>query len=131
MTLDMLDIIDRLKSLGFVADDNDEWGLTFIIDKVTNHIKNECNVSAIPEELREIAIDMACGEFLMVKKASGRLDGFEVNLNALMVKTVAEGDTSVTHAVDKTLSPEERLDAVIGHLLNQKPQLLAFRKLRW
>ena len=127
------DIIKRLESLGYIFDeDKDGWVIGFIIEKVTNLIKNECNIAEIPESLHQIAVDMAVGEFLKGKKASGNLDGFVVDLNSAALKQKVQGDTSFTFAVDSVMSEEERLDAVIDHLLNYgKPQLLRFRRFVW
>ena len=127
------DIIKRLASLGYTFDEEkDGWVIGFIIDKVTNLIKNEANIPEIPEGLHQIAVDMACGEFLKAKKASGDLGGFTVDLNSAALKQKAQGDTSFGFAVDQIKSAEERLEAVIDHLLNYgKPQLLAFRRFAW
>ena len=126
-------IILRLASLGYTFnEEKDGWVIGFIIDKVTNQIKNETNFSEIPEGLYQIAVDMACGEFLMGKKASGDLDGFDIDLAVAILQKETQGDTSFSWAVDKTLSEEERLDCLIEHLLNYgKPQFLSFRRLKW
>ena len=127
------DIIKRLDSLGYTFDEGkDGWVIGFIIDKVTNTIKNETNLTEIPEGLYQIAVDMACAEFLIAKKASGDLEGFNVNFAVAMLQKESQGDTSFTWAVDKTLSDEERLDFLIKHMLNYgKPQFLAFRRFKW
>ena len=59
---------ERLQSFGYELQDGDETILAFCIGKVEATIKNDCNVSEIPEGLVYIAIDMACGEFLTAKK---------------------------------------------------------------
>jgi len=127
------DIIKRLASLGYTFnEDRDGWVIGFLVDKVTNTIKNETNLTEIPEGLHQIAVDMVCGEFLKAKKASGDLGGFEIDLDSAMLKQKSQGDTSFSFAVDKMQSAEERLDTVIDHLLNYgKPQFLAFRRLKW
>ena len=80
----------------------------------------------------QIAIDMACGEFLKAKIASGDLNGFIVDLNTMGLSKESQGDTSFSWATDKTLSEEERLNYLIEHLLNYgKPQFLAFRRFKW
>ena len=58
----------RLESFGYALKDGDEAALAFSIQKVENTIKNDCNVSSVPEGLEMIAIDMAAGEFLSAKK---------------------------------------------------------------
>ena len=67
-------IIKRLKDLGYEYNETtDDWVIkSFLIPKITNHIKNETNQSSIPEELLYVAIDMVCGEFLFAKKNSGQ-----------------------------------------------------------
>jgi len=47
----------RLEALGFTV--TDDWVLSFVCGKVENHIKNSCNVPAVPEGLREVAVDLA------------------------------------------------------------------------
>ena len=126
------DVTKRLESLGYTAEATDKWAIDFIIEKVTNTIKNECNVGKIPEGLHQIAVDMVCGEFLMMKKASGQLDGFEVDLNTAGLKQLQEGDTNVVFAVDSIASPEQRLDALIKHLMNyDRKQFATYRRLKW
>ena len=126
------DIIKRLASLGYVFDSADDWVLNFIVDKVTNTIKNECNVIEIPDGLHQIAVDMVCGEFLMMKKGSGQLDGFEVDLDSAALKQIQEGDTSVSFAIEAVASPEKRLDALISYLMNYgRSQFITYRRLKW
>jgi len=127
------DIVKRLTSLGYTFNaDKDGWVIGFVIDKVTNLIKNETNLAEIPEGLYQIAVDMICGEFLKAKKASGDLGGFVIDLNTAALQKESQGDTSFSWAVDKTQSAEERLDALIEHLLNYgRPQFLRFRRFLW
>ena len=58
------DVKERLASFGYQVTEADSWMLTFLIQKVENHIKNTCNLSVIPEELLNIAVDMVVGEFI-------------------------------------------------------------------
>ena len=131
--MDISVIIDRLKSLGYELDEEkDGWVVTFLIDKVINTIRNECNVSVIPDGLMQVAVDMVCGEFLKGKKASGQLSGFEVDLNSATLKQTSSGDTSVTFAVDGLQSNEQRLDYLIEHLMNYgRAQFITYRRLKW
>ena len=126
------DVEMRLLTLGYSIQDGDGWSIAFGAQKVANEIKNECNVSAVPEGLYNVAVDMVCGEFLLLKKASGLLSGFEVDLNAAGLKQVQEGDTNVTFMAEGVSSSEGRLNAAINYLLNHgKPQFVTFRRLRW
>jgi len=126
------DIIARLESLGYVYDPVDDWALNFLIEKVTNTIKNECNVTAIPDGLYHIAVDMVCGEFLANKKSSGALDGFTVDLSKIPIKQVANGDTNVVFSVESVTSPEKGLDRLIDILINAgKSEFVTYRKIKW
>lgn len=126
------EVKQRLESLGYSCDAADDWVLGFIIDKVTNTIKNDCNIAEIPEGLNQVAVDMVCGEFLLGKKASGQLDGFNVDLNSAALKQTQSGDTNVVFAVEGVNSPEKRLDAVINFLINYgKGQFVTYRRLKW
>ena len=131
--MDKETIIKRLASLGYTFNDvSDSWVLGFLFDKVTNSIKDSINRPEIPEALYQVFVDMVAGEFLLMKKSTGGLDGFEVDTEAVAVKSIQQGDTSVSFAVDKTMSAEERLNAVINYLLNYgKPQFLRHRRLVW
>lgn len=121
------DVTARLVSFGYTVTENDTWMLNFIIQKVENHIKNDCNVDAVPGGLYNIAVDMVVGEFLFGKKSTGQLTGF--NLEAT-VKQIQEGDTSVSFSGE--LSPEQRLDSVINYLMTySKKQFASYRCVKW
>ncbi len=124
------DVKKRLESFGYIVTDADAWVLDFIIKKVENHIKNQCNTSTVPEELHEIAVDMVVGEFLLNKKSRGQLEGFDLEA---AVKQIHEGDTSVTFAIgDGSKTPEERLDELILYLMNYgKGKVAAYRCIKW
>lgn len=124
------DVKKRLESFGYIVTDADAWVLDFIIKKVENHIKNQCNTSTVPEELHEIAVDMVVGEFLLNKKSRGQLEGFDLEA---AVKQIHEGDTSVTFAIgDGSKTPEERLDELILYLMNYgKGKFAAYRCIKW
>lgn len=126
------DVDSRLKSFGYQIQDSDIWMILFCIQKVVNTIKNECNVSKIPNELIQVAVDMVCGEFLFAKKGSGQLQGFEINLDAA-VKQIQEGDTNVVFTSGEgSMTPEQRLNSLIAFLLGDgKRQFISFRRLKW
>lgn len=131
------DVTARLASFGYVVTEADAWVLGFIIQKVENHIKNDCGVYdsvtltiVIPAGLHEIAVDMVVGEFLLSKKSTGQLTGFDLSA---AVKQIQEGDTSITYAIGSGDStPEQRLDMLISYLMNHgKGELASYRCFKW
>ncbi|MFJ8064901.1 hypothetical protein ACIQYS_09730 [Psychrobacillus sp. NPDC096426] len=127
----LVEIKERLKGLGVPASIEDEYILNFIIEKVTNHIKTQTNLSNIPVPLHHIAIDMVVGEFLMMKKSMGQLaiDGIDFGLVA---KTIQDGDTTTTFAIDKdNMTPEASFNAFINYLRHDSFDFIAYRVLTW
>jgi hypothetical protein len=124
------DVTKRLSTIGYAIVESDTWVLEFIIKKVEDDIKNECNTVAIPESLYQNIVDIATGEFLFMKKNSGQLTGFNLDT---AVKQITEGDTSVVYAIgDASKSPEQRLETLIQYLMNNgKERFTAFRCIRW
>lgn len=84
---------ERLKSFGYTVKADDEFALTFCVEKVRSTIKNEINWNDVPEGLEHIAVDMAVGEFLLSKKtfAPDDLTGFDLEY---AVKQIQTGDTN-------------------------------------
>lgn len=122
-----------LAAIGFTYSDDDSWMLKFCIEKVTNTIKNECNVSSIPKGLEQIAVQMVVGEFLYNKKNAGQTENFE-NLDFdAVVKSIQEGDTNITFAIGEgSLTPEQRLNNLITHLMSSgKSEFVTYRKIKW
>lgn len=123
---------ERLQSLGYELQSEDNALITFCIVKVEATIKNDCNVPAIPEGLRYVAIDMAVGEFLQAKKtfSPDSIAGLDLNF---AVKQIQEGDTNTVFATgDGTQTAEQRLDSLISYFLtNGRDQFSCFRRLRW
>jgi hypothetical protein len=124
------DVTKRLESFGYEVTEADNWMIEFLIQKVENSIKADCNINTIPKELHEIAVDMVVGEFLLNKKSRGQLEGFDLEA---AVKQIHEGDTSVTFAIgDGSKTPEERLDELILYLMNYgKGKFAAYRCIKW
>ena len=124
------DVVERLKSFGYEVTEADNLMLEFIIQKVENSIKADCNINTIPEGLHEIAVDMVVGEFLLTKKSRGQLEGFDLET---AVRQIQEGDTSVTFAVgDGSKTSEERLDELILYLMNHgKGKFTSYRCIKW
>lgn len=123
------DVKKRLESFGYLTTDADAWVLDFIIQKVENHIKNQCNTLTVPEALHQIAVDMAVGEFLLGKKSIGQLTGF--NFEAA-VKSIQEGDTNITFALGSgSMTPEERMNALISFLMHSETDFASYRCIKW
>ena len=122
---------ERLSSFGYALKDGDETILAFSIQKAESTIKNDVNVPAIPEGLMCIAVDMAIGEFLLAKKtfAPDDLTGFDLGP---AIKQLQEGDTNTVFATEGTMTPEQRLTALISHLLTYgRDEFPCYRRIRW
>ena len=126
-------ILHRLHDFGYILKEEDSWIITFCMQKVENHIKNSCNISEIPDELKEIEIDRICGEFLFSKKQSGQLNaenGFDIEM---AIKQVQAGDTNVTFAVGEgSETLETKLNTLISYLLNiGESDFICYRQIKW
>lgn len=123
---------ERLQSFGYTLKDGDEVILNFSIQKVENTIKNDCNVSSIPDGLVNIAVDMAIGEFLTAKKTFSPNDIAGLDLD-FAVKQIQTGDTNTVFATgESSLTPEQRLNAFDSYLLTYgRDEFSCYRKIRW
>lgn len=123
---------ERLQSLGYTVKDSDDIAINFAMQKVENTIKNDCNVSAIPDGLMNIAIDMVVGEFLTSKKTFAPNDLLNFNLDSA-IKQIQEGDTNISFAVGEgSKTDEQRLDSFIDYLLNYgRDEFITYRRFRW
>ena len=129
----MLDMVkERLQSFGYEIQDGDEIILNFSIQKVENTIKNDCNVSSVPDGLVNIAVDMAVGEFLTAKKtfSPDSIAGLDLDF---AVKQIQTGDTNTVFATGEgSMTPEQRLTSFINYLLSYgKGEFNSFRRIRW
>lgn len=122
----------RLQSFGYVLQDGDEVILIFSIEKVTNTIKNDCNVSEIPDGLMNIAIDMVVGEFLTVKKTFSPNDIAGLDLD-YAVKQLQEGDKNTVFATGEgSFTAEQRLNNLLNYLLTYgRDEFSCYRRIRW
>lgn len=126
----LLDVLNRLESLGYTLKESDNWMISFTIQKVENTIKNECNVTLIPDGLHQVAVDMVCGEFLYSLKSTGQLEGFDLDT---AIKSVQAGDTKVDFAVGQgSKTSEQRLDALLSYLITYgRGEFACYRKIKW
>ena len=122
-------VIAMLTALGVTGADADPL-LDILLKNVQQRILNKTNQSVIPEELAGVAVYMAVGEYLNMKKAIGQLTGFDLDA---AIKQLQEGDTNITFAVGEgSLTPEQRLNSLIDYLINgRSDELYRFRKMVW
>lgn len=122
--------VAMLTALG-VAVAADDPLLDIALNNVQWRIKNLSNLSEIPEGLESLAVSMAVGEYLNMKKCSGQLEGFD--LDAAAMKSIQEGDTNITFALGEGSStPEQRLNSLIDYLINGRiGEIYRYRRLVW
>ena len=122
-------VLKRLDSFGYEIKESDAWMIGFAMQKVENTIKNECNISEIPDGLFHTAADMSCGEFLFAKKQTGQLEIGDLDLTGA-ISSIKEGDTQINF--DAGSSDESRFNQLVNYLMNQgEGDLICFRKIRW
>ncbi|QPA56305.1 hypothetical protein [Lysinibacillus sphaericus] len=129
-----LDVVMRLSALGVALSSapssSDDMLLKHAIDKVTNHINSQTNLLSIPKGLKEIAIDMVVGEFLLTKKAMGLLDVETLNFG-VVAKQVQDGDTNTVFAVEAGTTPEAQFNAFMAYLRHNEVDFVRYRVLSW
>lgn len=125
-------VIERLKSFDYELKDGDDAVVNFLIQKVENTIKNDCNVSSVPDGLINIAVDMVIGEFLSAKKTFAPEDIASINLD-LAIKQIQTGDTNTVFATgEANQTDEQRLNSFINYLLTYgRDEFSCYRKIRW
>ena len=122
-------LVERLVSFGYIPTDADTLGIAYSIKGAVNHILNQINHKTVPDGLFEVAVDMACGEFLNAKFMSGQLDMTALDLDG-MIQSVKEGDTQVNFSTEG--SDEAKLKGLLSWLIQGKgSDLLCYRKMRW
>ena len=124
------DVINRLKQLGYTATEADSEQIDFELQKTINYVMNYCNITIIPEIVEPRIIDRACAYFLYNKKNSGSLEGFNYDT---VVKSIKEGDTTITYAVGQGEdTPENRFDSFVKQLERGFDKWITpHRRLRW
>ncbi len=122
-------VVAFLEALGVTGAADDPL-VDFVISNVEYKVLNETNTDLpMPDGVGNVAVDMAVGEYLKVKKASGQLDGFDLEV---AVKQLQEGDTNIQYAIGAgSTTPEQRLDTLIETLIGRKQELYRFRRLVW
>ena len=125
---DVIALLDALNVTG-AADDP---LLPYMVNSVTERVKNETNQSEIPEGLHHVAVELVVGEYLTFKKNAGQLEIDGLDLEAA-VKQIQEGDTNTVFAIgDGSQTPEQRLDTLISRLTRDRTrEFIRYRRLVW
>lgn len=123
------DVVSLLTALGVAVSDSDTV-LDFVIRGVEETIRNETNQQGVPDGLKTAAVYQAAGQYLLLMKGAGKLEGFDLEA---AVKQIQEGDTNVTFAVDEgTQTLEQRLDTLLNWLAGYgREQFPRYRRLEW
>ena len=128
MLEDVIVLLDALRVTG-AADDP---LLPYMMNSVTERVKNETNQSEVPEGLRHAVVELTAGEYLAFKKNAGQLKIDGLDLEAA-VKQIQEGDTNTVFAIgDGSQTPEQRLDALVSRLTRDRSrEFIRFRRIQW
>ena len=125
------DVIALLEALG-VSGAGDDPLIPYMINSVTERVKNETNQDTITDGLHYVAVELVVGEYLTFKKNAGQLDIDGLDLEAA-VKQIQEGDTNTVFAIgDGSQTPEQRLEALLSRLTRDRTrEFIRYRRLVW
>ena len=125
------DVIALLEALG-VSGAGDDPLIPYMINSVTERVKNETNQQEIPEGLHWVSVELVVGEYLTFKKNAGQLDMNGLDFEAA-IKQIQEGDTNTVFAVGEgSLTPEQRLEVLISRLTRDRTrEFIRYRRLVW
>ena len=122
-------VINRLEWFGYEVVHSDLLTIKFIIEKIENKGKTDCNIDEIPEELNNVLVDMVVGNFFIEKKTFDPDSLKSINFESV-IKQIQEGDTNITFS-DNSKTPEQRFDELINYLINKEYDFSCYRKIRW
>lgn len=131
MNIESKDVVKRLETLGYTLNDIDNGLLKLVINGVEQYIKNFCNIFDIPTELYFVAVDMAAGTLLRTKSSVGENVCDNIDFESDEIKSISEGDVSVTYNSNSSSSATAKYNALLDKLCNRDNELIVFRKLRW
>lgn len=128
-----LNVTQRLAMLGYEPTEADRSMIEFEIELIINYVVNYCNFDSsddIPEILDNRIIDRICSEFLMKKKNSGLLEGFNYEG---VIKTIREGDTQIQYGTENDgETPESRFDKLVDYLQRGFDKWISnHRRIKW
>lgn len=124
------EVFKLIQAIGYTMTDGDEWLVGFCVQKIEQEIKNTCNVQSVPIGLYKCATGLVVAEFLTMKRANGNLDSESLNFEPA-VKSIQEGDTQITYAVETGSSGEQRLNVFLGACYQGREQFIGYRRLKW
>lgn len=125
------DIIKLLEYYGYKANETEGDIIDYVLERSRQYIKNFCNISVIPKELKPLLKEMATGEFLQLKMLTNP-EGFEgLDFEAEGIKSISEGDVSISFNSGTEASAVAKYTALIDRLRCRDDELIAFRRLRW
>lgn len=128
MLMSTQEVKARLEQLGYEVTQSDEDAIEYAADSIQERIRNLCNQSEVPDELYYKSIDMACGAFLSGKMLLGGLDEYDES-NGRLIKTISEGDTTVTYAEKKSCA--KRVEELVNSLSVSDGEIICWRRLKW
>jgi hypothetical protein len=126
-----VDVKSRVKGLtGFEVPDTDADMIQYITNKAEREVLDFCNLDTLPEELQYVVTDMAAGEYLAAKYASGSLNIEGLDFSA-GINSLSEGDTSISYNTEE--SDSARLQKLIDALRKglESKEVLRYRRLVW
>ena len=122
-------VLRRLETFGYVVTEADAFGVAFSVQKSELNIRNDCNITEIPEELFPTLCDMTCGDFLATKYRLGKLNLSDLDLGGA-ITSVSEGDTSITF--DKSTTDEGKFNTLVAALSDSgRGNLECYRRFKW
>jgi hypothetical protein len=113
------DVKKLLEAYGYSSTDEDEWLISYTLEKVQQDVLTFCNLSELPEELQKTVVNFAVAELLNIKVNTGALD-------ITAVKALTMGDTRVEYGASDADAFRELISS-----LTDRSQLVSFRGLVW
>ena len=118
------DVVTRLKGFGYTVVTEDDPLIDYMISKVEQELKNLTNLNEVPTGLKYEWADAVCGEFLSMKMATGKLENI-----SQIVKSISEGDTSVTYS--EKMTPEAQFLVCLESLKIDMSAVIRYRVMTW
>lgn len=122
-------VLKRLDSLGYEPMQKDVFAIGFSVQRVENIIKNDCNITEIPEGLVCHAVDMVCGDFLSNMYRTGQLELSSLDLDGALA-SVTVGGASVSF--ENGTSDGSKFNTLISELIGSgRGEFACYRTIRW